>query len=227
MVDALLVWEPNLPSIDQWTDQWTPCWLDDTATAQWRRRLAGVQTVERRHWRTRTAYYAAVSALLAAGSPRPTWSQIIAEVRPRGSRTTFYEIAGPHAKQSLVTDLLGHNDIDLLQLALLYRRAHAGEQLIDEAKVWSYWPYRECMAMRYRTGPQPDQQESIELLEATLTTWAAHCGSLASALHCAPPACAVEDLLHIRPGQMSVRHAAGALTRVIERAVSDGPAPAG
>jgi hypothetical protein len=67
-----------------------PSRLDNTVTARWRRRLVGVRPDERRHWRTRTAYYAAVSRLLTDGVPDPAWSDVIDAVRPKGSRSTFY-----------------------------------------------------------------------------------------------------------------------------------------
>ena len=53
-----------------------PARMDDTVSARWRRRLAGVRPDERRHWRTRTAYYAAVDRLLADGVPRPACTSL-------------------------------------------------------------------------------------------------------------------------------------------------------
>ncbi len=198
--------------------EYFPSRLNNTVTARWRRRLVGVRPNERRHWRTRTAYYAAVSQLLTDGKRRLAWSDVIEAVRPRGSRSTFYEVTGAHAKDSLIGDLLAQDDIDLMQLALYYRRTAAVDQLIDEAKVWTYWPYRECLSIRYRIDPDLDERASIELLTATVSSWARHNTSLACALRYAPPVCAVEDLLLLRPGQYSVVHAVGTLTRVIQEA---------
>ena len=137
-----------------------PARMDDTVSARWRRRLAGVRPDERRHWRTRTAYYAAVDRLLADGVPRPAWFDVIEAVRPKGSRSTFYEVTGAHAKYSLIQDLLAQDGVDSMQLALYYRRTCAVDQLIDEAKVWTYWPYRECLSMRYRIE-EPDADNTF------------------------------------------------------------------
>jgi hypothetical protein len=159
-----------------------------------------------------------VSQLLTDGKPQPAWSDVIEAVRPKGSRSTFYEVTGAHAKDSLIGDLLAQDDIDLMQLALYYRRTAAVDQLIDEAKVWTYWPYRDCLSIRYRIDPDLDARASIELLAATVSSWARHNTSLASALRYAPPVCAVEDLLLLRPGQYSVVHAVSTLSRVIQKA---------
>jgi hypothetical protein len=197
--------------------------LDNTVTAQWRRRLAGVRPEERRHWRTKTAYYAAVNRLLAAGVPQPSWSDVTDAVRPKGSRSTFYEVTGVHAKHPLVRDLLAHEGIDSMQLALYYRRANAVDQLIDETKVWTYWPYREFLSMRYRIDPGldarvSDARVSVEMLASMVGAWARRNPSLAAALGHAPPVCAVEDLLVLRPGQFSAVHAVRTLTRVVKDA---------
>ncbi len=197
---------------------YVPASLDNTITARWRRRLAGVRPDERRHWRTRTAYYAAVSRLLTEGMPQPAWSDVIDAVRPRGSRSTFYEVTGAHAKHSLIGELLAQDGIDLMQLALYYRRTNAVDQLIDEAKVWTYWPYRESLSLRYRNEPDLDVPSSIELLADTVDAWARRHAGLAAALDYAPPVCAVEDLLVLRPGQYSAVHAVGTLARVIQDA---------
>jgi len=194
--------------------------LDNTVTARWRRRLAGVRPDERRHWRTRTAYYAAVSRLLTEGMPQPAWSDVIDAVQPRGSRSTFYEVTGAHAKHSLIGELLAQEGIDSMQLALYYRRANAVDQLIDEAKVWTYWPYRESLSLRYRSEPDLDAPASMKLLADAVGTWARGHPGLAAALDCAPPVCAVEDLLVLRPGQYSAVHAVGTLAQVIQEATS-------
>lgn len=197
-----------------------PTRLDNTVTARWRRRLVGVRPDERRHWRTRTAYYAAVKQLLTDGVPDPAWSDVIGAVQPKGSRSTFYEVTGAHAKHSLIGELLAHDGIDSMQLALYYRRASAVDQLIDEAKVWTYWPFREYLATRYRTE-EPDAKSAVDLLASAVGTWARRNPRLACALQFAPPVCAVEDLLVLRPGQYSAVHAVHTLSRVIQDATND------
>ncbi|WP_173073139.1 hypothetical protein [Phytohabitans rumicis] len=192
--------------------------LDGTVTARWRRRLAGTNPEEKRHWRTKTAYYAAVSRLLAAGTPQLGWSEVALAVEPRGSRSTFYEVTGAHAKHPLINDLIVDDNLDALQLALYYRRSCAIDQLIDETKVWTYWPHRECLSLRCRIEDL-DASASVDLLLSTVAEWARRNAGVASALDYAPPLCAVEDLLVIRPGQFSAVHAVGTLTRTVREAL--------
>lgn len=193
--------------------------LEETVTARWRQRLAGSRPEERRHWRTRTAYYMAVNRLLSGGTCRPSWSQVTDAVEPRGSRSTFYEVIGAHAKHSLIGELMATEAVDAMQLAMCYQRASAVEQLIDETKVWAYWPHREYLSSRYRIDPDLDEQTATDLLLATVADWARRNEILARALSFAPPVCAVEDLLAICPGRFSAVNAASTLTRVMADAV--------
>lgn len=203
----------------------SPTDLDSTVTARWRRRLVGVRS-ERRHWRTKTAYYAAVDRLLADGRLRPAWFEVIDAVRPRGSRSTFYEVTGAHAKHSLIGAFLAEETIDSMQIALCYRRTVAVDQLIDEAKVWTYWPYRERLAVRLRAEPHVDEQASVDLLTATVAAWARRYRGLARAVGYAPPVCAVEDVLLLRPRKYSAVYALDLLDQVIQEATDREVLPA-
>jgi hypothetical protein len=195
-----------------------PARFEDTVSARWRIRLAGVRANQRRHWRTKTAYYAAVCRLLDDGVVAPGWADVIDAVEPRGSRSTFYEVTGAHAKHPLIGELLAQDAVDLIQLALYYRRESAVDQLIDEAKVWTYWPYRDFLRSRYRIEPNLEPSAAVRLLLSAVESWARGNASLASALDCAPPLCAVEDLLMLCPGQYSAVSALSTLTRVIRDA---------
>jgi hypothetical protein len=189
--------------------------FEETVSARWRKRLAGVRATERRHWRTKIAYYTAVSRLLAGGVSRPAWFDVIDAVEPKGSRSTFYEVTGAHAKHSLISELLAEDCVDSLQLALYYRRNCAVDQLIDEAKVWTYWPYREFLRTRYERDPATDPVESA------VEAWARSNPGLAAALDCAPPVCAVEDLLILQPGRYAPLHAVTRLTGIIRNATAE------
>jgi hypothetical protein len=191
--------------------------LDKTVTARWRRRLAGSGPEHGRHWRTKTAYYAAAGRLLAAGE-QLTWSTIAAAVEPRGSRSTFYEVTGPHAKHPLIRELTNDESVDSLQLAHYYRRASPIDQLIDETKVWTYWPYRECLVLMCRADPDLDRNAAVDLLAACVDRWTRRNPAVAAALEAAPPVCAVEDLLALRPGQFSAVHAVGVLAKATQGA---------
>ncbi|HKT04819.1 MAG TPA: hypothetical protein VJT31_35340, partial [Rugosimonospora sp.] len=125
--------------------------LDTTVSVRWRGALAGTVPDGRRHWRTKVAYYQAVDELLATGETGPlAWQPIVDAVRPRGSRSTFYEVAGRHAKYPLVGALIQDGGMEAIQVALCYQRGSAVEQLIDEAKVWHYWRYRDRLVTRCR-----------------------------------------------------------------------------
>jgi hypothetical protein len=177
--------------------------LDETVAAGWRTRLAGKKGEDRAHWRTKTAYYRAAAELIAQDQPL-TWRTIIAAVTPKGSRSTFYEVTGPRAKHSLVDDYLGAARTESLQVALCYRRRHAVEQLIDETKVWSYWPARQAWLDRCRQDPQ---LRTADGLFDVVGRWARSHPGLAAAQDYAPPACAVEDLVAISRGQLPAMRA--------------------
>jgi len=190
---------------------------DATVAARWQRRLR-----KTRHWRTKAAYYVAVNELLESRPDRPlTWRSVVAAVRPAGSRTTFYDVTGPKARHPLVREFVAAEHINALQIALRYKRSTAVEQLIDETKVWSYWPYRET----WLGGAQADQAGKDSLVEV-VAEWARSHPQLASALDYAPPASAVEDLLHVNEGRLSPMVAYRMLALEVERAL-DVPVPAG
>ncbi|MER7004326.1 hypothetical protein ABT297_14955 [Dactylosporangium sp. NPDC000555] len=193
--------------------------LSNTVVSRWHRRLSANPTAKRSHWRTKTIYFRAVSTLVA-GTPvaQLTWKSIVEAAAPHGSRSTFYEVAGAHARHPLIEALIGDNRMDSIQLALYYRRPDAVAQLIDEAKVWSYWPYRERMIDAVTSaGPAlPDALEA-EVTSAMLK-WARANPQLAAALNHAPPVCAVEDLMLIRNGRLAAVRAANHLTERLRRA---------
>lgn len=180
----------------------SPSDLRNSAVSQWRSRLVGGGSQKAIHWQTKVSYYSAVVDLIQTrGSAEFSWRDVVKHVRPRGSRTTFYEVAGLHAKHSLFSLLAVNGDPQVMQLALCYRRGDAIGRLIDEAKVWSFWTYRESLRDRFGTG------HDATALREVLHDWARDHPSLAAALDCAPPACAVEDLAAIRPAVMAAGRA--------------------
>lgn len=193
--------------------------LNRTIAALWWIRAVGTRTGQRAHWRTREAYYAAVTEIVATDpAATPTWRATVAAVRPRGSRSTFYEVAGQRAKQPLLAEYRLAGTADALQIALLYRRSSAAESLLDEAKVWAFWPFRQVCLHRLATSPAPAEA----YLEA-VTEWARHNPSLAEALDFAPPACAVEDLVTIHNGFLPALRAHAILQRTLAQAVGARP----
>ncbi|MDR7274001.1 hypothetical protein [Catenuloplanes atrovinosus] len=178
-----------------------PTLLSSTVIAGWRRRLARDRHRERSHWRTKTAYYRAADTLLRDGAGRtPGWRDVVGTVLPQGSRTTFYEVAGEHARHPMMRDLTRDGSADSIQLALVYRRDDAVAQLIDETKVWSFWEYREELVRRF-VAEMPGPDEAGREVRAALLAWAADHPELAAALDHAPPACTVEDLVVLGRGR--------------------------
>lgn len=191
--------------------------LFNTVVGGWHRRLSTTQSTKRSHWRTKIIYFRSVARLLSM-SPgmRLTWRRIVEAAGPQGSRSTFYEVAGAHARHPLIEDLIRDGRLDSIQLALCYRRADAVTQLVDETKVWSFWPYRERLLASFAAGPMEAGAMEAALVEA-LTAWAAHNRGLAAALDHAPPACAVEDLMLIKGGRVAAFRATNELSDVIRQ----------
>jgi hypothetical protein len=193
--------------------------LGHTVIGKWHRRLADNKSPRRNHWRTKIVYYEAATELLTT---RPgsalTWKSVVSAARPRGCRSTFYEVAGAHARHRMVDDLIADGSADSVQIALRYARTDPVEQLIDETKVWSFWPYRQHLLSRRLTTGMTRPQMEHELIEA-VTAWARRHPSLASAVGYTPPACAVEDLTVLHDGQLAGLRAAGRLTEVVRHAV--------
>ena len=190
--------------------------FDRTVLHRWVGRLAGNTSPRRNHWRTREIYYRAAATVLEA-EPRPTlnWKNIVAAAGERGSRSTFYEVAGSHARHRMVDELITDGSSDSIQIALRYLRSDPVEQLIDEAKVWSYWGHRRRLLATLTTAMPPAVMECT-LIEA-VAAWATRHRPLAAAVDCAPPACAVEDLTVIHRGRLSGTQAANRLTEAVEK----------
>lgn len=176
--------------------------LNDTISATWRRRLAGPEGT-RVHWRTKTHYYRAAARLLRERPAQPLgWRDVVEAVRPRGSRSTFYEVTGPGSKHALMDEFQATGQTDSLQIALSFRRENAVEQLIDETKVWSYWPFREGWVTTCHSAPGMTVTRATDAMVVVLGDWAQREPELAAALDHGPPACAVEDLVRLHRGQL-------------------------
>jgi hypothetical protein len=195
--------------------------LTRTVAATWRCSVAGTRGDLKAHWRTREAYYAAVSNLMAADPvAAPTWRATVAAVRPAGSRTTFYEVAGRNARHRLMAAYHAASTADSLQIALLYRRTSATESLLDEAKVWAFWPARRAwleVLAHLTTGATTASAAYLKVI----AEWALHNPALAGAMDFAPPACAVEDLAMIHRGDLPALRAYTLLRTTILESTTD------
>ncbi len=198
--------------------------LNETIAARWRRGLKGADEHEdgqdRAHWRTKVSYYRAMEDhLVLAPSPPLTWDAIVSMVRPRGSRTTFYDVIGAKAAHPLLgeyeADRGGYGE----QIAALYPRGSAVQKLIDETKVWSFWGHRTGWLKQLERAPDITRRVAAECLIRVLANWAATHPQIAAALSCVPPMCAVEDLLVVGAFSGTAADAAEMLADVITYAL--------
>jgi len=194
--------------------------LRTTVLSRWYVRLADNPSEKRNHFRTKLVYYRAAAELLEADPARPlTWKRVVAAARPRGARSTFYEVAGAHARHRMFDALINDGDSDSIQLALGYLRNDPVDQLVDETKIWSYWPYRQRL-LKILTGTAMAQVDLEDAAARSLAAWAKQHRSLAAALDHAPPACAVEDLMVIARGRLAAVRAAGRLSDHLRKCTS-------
>ena len=181
-----------------------------TVVAGWMTRLSENTSPRRNHWHTKLIYYRAAADVLASPPRTPlNWQSIVTAAGSKGCRSTFYEVAGAHARHRMVDELINDGSSDSIQIALRYLRSDPVEQLIDETKVWSFWPYRQRLLTTLAL--RPAEEAEAELGE-TLIAWASRHPALARAIEHTPPACAVEDLTVIHEGRLSGTQAAQRLT---------------
>jgi len=184
----------------------------DTVIADWYLGLADNRSSRRNHWTTKVMYYQAVTELLDARPDHPiTWKGIVGAARPRGCRSTFYEVAGSQARRGMVDHLIADGSISSYTIALHYSTTDPITRLIDEAKVWSFWPYRQ----RFRQAADGDPERIPEPLRELLAEWAHTHPGLAAATRCRPPACAVEDLTELSAGRLAPIRAEDLLTETL------------
>jgi hypothetical protein len=192
--------------------------LARTTIAGWYLRLADHTGTQRNHWQTKIMYYQAVDELLAARPDRPlTWKTIVGAARPRGCRSTFYEMAGQRARHGMIGELIADGSVVSFEIALRYRRTSPVGQLIDETKVWAFWPYRQQFA-EHTAEPGTDAVPAD--LRDALLAWATRYPALAAANAYRPPACAVEDLTVLYQGRLAATRAESRLTEVLRSALN-------
>jgi hypothetical protein len=110
----------------------------------------------------------------------------------------------------MVDHLIADGSISSFTIALHYRTTDPIVRLIDEAKVWSFWPYRQ----RFQQAAG-DHDRITGPLRALLAEWARAHPGLAAANCGRPPACAVEDLAELSAGRLAPIRAEALLTEVL------------
>jgi hypothetical protein len=194
---------------------------DQTVVATWRLRLTGTKPDEKTHWRTKVAYYQATKELLAI-DPEPGWRDIVNAVRPKGSSSTFYEVTGRRAKHALIGAFRDARTTDALALALCYQRSSPVAQLIDETKVWSFWPYRLGWIEQCRSTPGICVATATDALRAVVGEWSRREPDVAAALDHAPPACVVEDVVAMNRGRLPALRVHAGLRQTVADAIRAG-----
>ncbi|GAA0253853.1 hypothetical protein [Cryptosporangium japonicum] len=194
--------------------------LRTTVIGRWHHHLSNKPPTRRNHWRTRVRYYRAVEQLVTDDPDSElSWRTVVAATGPDGARSTFYEVAGPGARSSMMDALLRADSTDAMQLVLRYRRPGAAAQLLDEVKVWSFWPYRVAFLAALEAGGRAP----ADALTDAVLAWASDHPRLAAALDWTPPACAVEDLMVVHQGLLPAVRAAGLLSDRLRAAANVRP----
>ncbi|GAA4959650.1 hypothetical protein [Actinoplanes utahensis] len=196
--------------------------LRDTVAGRWRRELAGPEPSVRKHWLTKVSYYWAAERLLAGGrtDDQTTWGEIVAEVRPQGTRTTFFAVAGRHAKHPLLRAYQSAPAGPVRDVAACLDHESAAQMLIAESKVWSHWPHRMGWVQELLHTDGLSRTAVADCLLRVLLDWAGRHPALSAALDHAPPASAVEDLLMIQEHRISAAAAARILREALLRSAA-------
>jgi hypothetical protein len=194
--------------------------LCNTVVGRWLHNLADNPSMKRNHWHTKSVYFRSVARLVEHRPGEPlSWRSIVAAAEPRGCRSTFYEVTGAHARHRMVGALIKDGRSRSIQLALSYQRKDAVSQLLDEAKVWSFWQHRERLLGRFAETTPSSAQAAEDAIVQELLSWAARNPKLAATLEHTPPACVVEDLMVVHEGKVVASRVASHLTELMRGAV--------
>src|SRR5205085_4384204 len=93
------------------------------------------------------------------------------------------------------------------------------DQLIDETKVYEYWPYHTAWLQYAEIESDLSTALLTESLVSVVAGWARGNPGLAAAMDHAPPICAVEDLLAVNRGRLSAVRAHAILVNTVRQAV--------
>ncbi|GAB3855958.1 hypothetical protein ACFPIJ_59175 [Dactylosporangium cerinum] len=195
--------------------------LGNTVVGRWFHGLADNPSIKRNHWHTKSVYFRSVARLVEHRPGEPlSWRSIVDAAEPRGCRSTFYEVTGAHARHRMIGALIKDGRNHSIQLALRYQRRDAVSQLLDEAKVWSFWQHRERVLRRFAETAPVSAQAAEDAIVRELLTWVARNPKLAATLDHTPPACVVEDLMVVHEGNVVASRVASHLTDLIRDAVT-------
>ena len=200
--------------------------IKSTIATSWRQSLEGGTSTwaddgGKLHWRTKISYYQATAELLRDAPDELTWVEIVK--RANGSRSNFYQVTGSRASHSLLREYQSAQRGYSADIANLYSRPTAVQQLVDETKVWTYWGYRAGWIGQLEQARDVTRKAAAKSLVRVLAEWAVCHPEAAGALDSSPPMSAVEDmvLLWADPASAAAAH------DVVRKVVQSGLGPLG
>ena len=170
------------------------------------------------HWQTRISYYQATAELLGDATDKLTWDKIVE--RADGSRANFYQVVGSSAPHSLLRGYQGTQRAYGADIAGLYRRPTAVQQMVDETKVWTHWGYRAGWIGQLEQARDVTRKAAAESLVRVLAEWAVCHPKTAGALDSSPPMSAVEDMVVLWGDPASAAAAHDLVKKVVQSALS-------
>lgn len=186
--------------------------LGQTICANWY--SAEFRERDSRRGSTRRRYYQALRSCLpddgAAGDRLRLDRNTVATAAGSRGPSTLYLLFGAHS-ESLVAAVSG-------QPYLGSRRSGPVADLITEAKVVSFWPYREAWLLGLVALGREDRRFAAETLIRVLAEWSVAERPLAAVDGFAPPLSVMEDLWLAGPDEPWSAAITAVLTRVIELA---------
>ena len=197
--------------------------IKSTIAASWRQSLEGGTSTwaddeGKLHWQTKIKYYRATAELLRDAPDALTWDKIVE--RANGSRSNFYQVTGSRAPHALLRKYQSAQRSYSADIADLYRRPSAVQQLVDETKVWTHWGYRAGWIVQLEQARDVTRKAAAESLVRVLVEWAVYHPETAGALDSSPPMSAVEDMVLIWGDPASAAAAHDVVRKVIQSGLS-------
>lgn len=170
--------------------------LNSTWTAQWYQTASGTQRADA--WAERLRYFAALSELLRelVTGDRPQQqapARQLLQIAPRGLVSEVARRAHFAAHETLYKRFRPDWEGPIARWAGSDDTVKPRSALVAEAKIVSFWPYREGV-VRLADKPDVPLQEVAEAYLLALAEWASDDIPLAACRPAGPPACMAEDM---------------------------------
>jgi hypothetical protein len=173
--------------------------LNSTWTAQWYQTASGTQRADA--WAERLRYFAALSELLRElvkgdRPPQPAAARQLLQIAPRGLVSEVARRAHFAAHETLYKRFRPDWEGPIARWAGNDDTVKPRSALVAEAKIVSFWPYRDGVV---RLADKPDVllQDVAEAYLLALAEWASDDIPLAACRPAGPPACMAEDMAAI------------------------------